>query len=383
MDTTTPDWTSLPDHLLASIAGHLPTRIDNLRCRAVCKSSRSSIPSPPKPLSPHANLKISMPSLPVPGCRGHLVLAEFTFYAIKPLPSIFNPHQTTYTWLVKSEELHSGKVRLEDPLSRSRLGNLSNKVLECEKLPQSLYLLNYRVKEVAKSYRLEQVYQGKGIKRRKPVVFGKAVASCHDEKDDGFAVMTIIKGMVLVWRNVDKKWTRIDMDHAYFHDIIYHNEKFFAVMFHGITVTVDSKSLTVSQVAGPQQLHRFWVWPYLIKSSLDLFMIMQSWHRRNQQFEFKVYKFDEEKREWVEVMDGLDDSVFFVGDDDSFSLSAKEFPGCKGNCVYFKEADPFKVSDCHPGTDGWIFDLKDGTVGGLSAFPGYSNIFRPRPTWVE
>ncbi|XP_031287390.1 putative F-box protein At1g65770 isoform X2 [Pistacia vera] len=235
MDTTTPDWTSLPDHLLASIAGHLPTRIDNLRCRAVCKSSRSSIPSPPKPLSPHANLKISMPSLPVPGCRGHLVLAEFTFYAIKPLPSIFNPHQTTYTWLVKSEELHSGKVRLEDPLSRSRLGNLSNK----------------------------------------------------------------------------------------------------------------------------------------------------SWHRRNQQFEFKVYKFDEEKREWVEVMDGLDDSVFFVGDDDSFSLSAKEFPGCKGNCVYFKEADPFKVSDCHPGTDGWIFDLKDGTVGGLSAFPGYSNIFRPRPTWVE
>ncbi|XP_031287369.1 F-box protein SKIP23-like [Pistacia vera] len=355
MDTTTPDWSSLPDHLLASIAEQLPTRIDTLCFRAVCNSFRSSIPPPPKPLSPHAGLKIPMPYLA--GRRGHFVLAEFTFYAIKPLLSISNPHQTTYTWLVKSEELHSGKVRLEDPLCRRRLGNLSNKVPESEKLPQSLDLRNYRVKEVAKSYRLEKVYQGKGINRKKPVVFEKAVvSSCYDESDNGFALMTIMGGLVLVWRNVDKKWATIIIDYEFPLDIIYHNEKFFALMICGVTVIVDSKSLSVSEVAGPP----IEIAMYLVKSSQDLFMITKNWQRRNEPAEFKVYKLDEEKCEWVEVIDGLEDSVFFVGNDGSFCVSAKEFPGCKGNCVYFKEG-PIR---------GGIIDLKDGTVGGFSAFPG-------------
>ncbi|XP_031259775.1 F-box protein SKIP23-like [Pistacia vera] len=194
--------------------------------------------------------------------------------------------------------------------------------------------------------------------------------------------MTIFQGIALVWRNVDKKWTRIDMGYDNFLDVIYHNEKFFALMSTGVTVTVDSKSMTVSPVAGPLQIESVWVWSYLIKSSQDLFLIIKSWPFQIDPIEFKVYKLDEEKREWVEVMDGLEDSVFFVGDDASFSLSAEEFPGCKGNCVYFK-GGPFEVTDCHPGTDGGIIDLKDGTVGGLSAFPGYSNIFWPRPTWVE
>ncbi|XP_031287372.1 F-box protein SKIP23-like [Pistacia vera] len=251
-----------------------------------------------------------------------------------------------------------------------RLGNLSNKVPESEKLPQSLDLRNYRVKEVAKSYRLEKVYQGKGINRKKPVVFEKAVvSSCYDESDNGFALMTIMGGLVLVWRNVDKKWATIIIDYEFPLDIIYHNEKFFALMICGVTVIVDSKSLTVSEVAGPP----IEIAMYLVKSSQDLFMITKNWQRRNEPAEFKVYKLDEEKCEWVEVIDGLEDSVFFVGNDGSFSVSAKEFPGCKGDCVYFKEG-PIR---------GGIIDLKDGTVGGFSAFPGYCNIFWPRPTWVE
>ncbi|XP_044470824.1 F-box protein SKIP23-like [Mangifera indica] len=381
METTTPDWSSLPDHLLAFIAKRLPTSIDTLRFRAVCGSFRSSIPPPQKTLSPHKGLKLSMPSLP--GRRGHLVLAEFTYYEIKPLPSSSNPHQNTNTWLVKCEELNSGKVRFEDPLSRHRLGNLSNKVPESEKLPRYLNLLDYQIKEVAKAYRVEQVYQGKGINRRKPIVFNKAaVSSSFDKIDDGFAIMTIIQGMALVWRNVDKKWTKLDIGFDYFLDIIYHNEKFYALMSSGVAVTVESKSLTVSQVSVPLQIDRFWDWSYLVKSSQGLFLIIKRWQWRVKPIEFKVYKLDEQKCGWVQVMDGLEDSVFFVGDDCSFCLSAKRFPGCKGNSVYFKHG-PFEVNDCHPGTDGGIFNLKDSTVGGLSDFPGYSKIFCPRPSWVD
>ncbi|XP_044470502.1 F-box protein SKIP23-like [Mangifera indica] len=375
METTTPDWSSLPEHLLASIAERLPTRIDTLRFRAVCSSFRSSIPTPPKTLSPHNNLKFSIPSLSVRH-QGHLVLAEFTYYAIRPLPSCSDSHEIANTWLVKCEDLNSGKVRFEDPLTRYRLR--FKKVPKLEKLPWSLNLLDYQIKEVAKVYRLEQVYHGNGFNRRRPNVFSKAVASSSFDKiDDGFAVMTIIRGMALVWRNVDKKWTEIDIGFDYFLDIIYHNEKFYALKSTGVAVTVDSKSLTVSQVSIPLQIERFPVRSFLAKSSQGLFLIIKGRQWPVKQIEFKVYKLDEEKCEWVQVRDGLEDSVFFFGYDCSFFLSAKEFPGCKGNSVYFK-----RRHRC-PGTDAWIFDMKDGRVESLSAIPGYSKIFWPRPTWVE
>ncbi|XP_031287373.1 F-box protein SKIP23-like [Pistacia vera] len=314
MDTNTPDWSSLPDHLLASIEERLPTRIDRLCFRAVCNSFRSSIPPPLKPASPHADLKITLPGLPP------LVLVEFTFYAIKSLPSISNPNQIKYTWLVKSEELHNGKVRLEDPFSSRRLGIWDDWVPESEKLPESLNLLDYRVKEVAKAYRLEVFYQGKDINSRIPCVFGKAVVSSgHDASDDGFAVMTITRGNVLMWRNVDKKWAIINVGYEDPLDVIYHNETFFALMSTGVTVTVDSKSVSVSQVAGPLQIEGLRIRSDLIKSFQDLFLIIKI---SIQSFEFMVYKLDEGKREWVAVMDGLEDSVFFVGYDGSFTLSA-------------------------------------------------------------
>ncbi|XP_031287368.1 F-box protein SKIP23-like [Pistacia vera] len=174
----TPDWSSLPDHVLAAIAKHLQTPIDTLCFRAVCNSFRFSIP-PPKLPSPRPDLKISIPPQTT-SRRGHLVLAEITFYAIEPHTKISYPHQTE-TWVVKMEELNSGKVRLEDPLCRLRLGNLSNKIPKLEKLPESLNLLDYRVKEVAKAFRLEMVAQGKGINRKKQVVYSKAVVCTYQD----------------------------------------------------------------------------------------------------------------------------------------------------------------------------------------------------------
>ncbi|XP_031286483.1 uncharacterized protein LOC116145194 [Pistacia vera] len=93
-----------------------------------------------------------------------------------------------------------------------------------------------------------------------------------------------------------------------------------------------------------------------------------------------VYKLDEEMCEWVEVEDGLEDRVFFLGDDCSFSLSAKEFSGCKGKSIYFKHG-PSRIDGFLPGIDGGIFDLKDRTVRHL--FAECSKIFWPPPSWVK
>ncbi|XP_031254279.1 F-box protein SKIP23-like [Pistacia vera] len=372
-NSTTSDWSTLPEDLLISVAKRLHKRIDVLCLRAICKSFRSSIPPPPKPLSP-LSLNISIPATSVhhasPGC---LELARFTFYAIQPLTPISYPRQSTETWLVKIQELNSGKVRLEDPLSRLGLGNSSNKLYKSRKLPRSFNLLDYRVKEVAKAYRIELVHQFD-----EPVVFSKAVVSSHDGIDDGFAVMAIVQGNLVVWRNLDKKWSRIRFNNSFSGDIIYHNHKFYAATARGLTVSVDCNSLTVTQVAGPLETLTFWT--NLVKSFDDLFVIVKFWAWKDERNDFKVYKLDEEIGEWVEVVDGLEDRAFFLGDDCSFSISAKEFPGCKGNSVYFKHG-PFRNDGCLPGTDGGIFDLKDRTVRRL--FAEHSKIFWPPPRWVK
>lgn len=53
--------------------------------------------------------------------------------------------------------------------------------------------------------------------------------------------------------------------------------------------------------------------------------------------QLKVYKLVEAHKHWEWVND-LDDQVFFVGDQDcSYSISACDFLGLKGNCIYFSE----------------------------------------------
>ncbi|XP_031288097.1 F-box protein At2g17036-like [Pistacia vera] len=281
--------------------------------------------------------------------------------------------------------------------------SLSNKLSKLTKLPRSFNLLDYRVKEVAKAYRLELVDEFS-----KSIVFSTAVVSSHDVTGDGFAVMAIDQG-----------------------------ELFYASTAKGLTISVDYTSLTVTQVAGP--LERLTFWTNLVKSFNDLFLIVDAvifcwkfnrisvrslkrfWRQkspvfvlhyavcellslvyfadmfsilrpktptlivkcspwRHERHRFKVYKLDEEMCEWVEVEDGLEDRVFFLGDDCSFSLSAKEFSGCKGNSVYFKHG-PFRIDGFLPGIDGAIFDLKDRTARHL--FAEYSKILWPSPSWVK
>lgn len=77
--------------------------------------------------------------------------------------------------------------------------------------------------------------------------------------------------------------------------------------------------------------------------------------------------------------------MFFVGDDCTFSVSVKEFSGCKENCVYFAD-DVFariRGHNHHPGSDAGIYELENDFAGPLSAFPYYTNIFCPPPGWLR
>lgn len=246
---------NLPEHLLSSIAHYLNTRIETISFRSVCNSFRSSAPPP---LPPRSHIKIPSP----PGLTddGHLELTESTIYAIQP------PEKSTETWLVKVEESNSGKIRVMDPLFKLRIKNM---------LPESFNLLDYRVKEIAKSCRLETVSSSKTCYVR------KAVVSSDDDNAGEFVLMALINdGRVGVWRSKDERWTNIDIGYKSFNckDIIYHKNKFYAMGFDGFTVAVDPKSFKVTQAAAASEKSQSHLMMHsLVKSRNDLFLINTYW----------------------------------------------------------------------------------------------------------
>ncbi|XP_058008116.1 F-box protein SKIP23-like [Hevea brasiliensis] len=96
---------------------------------------------------------------------------------------------------------------------------------------------------------------------------------------------------------------------------------------------------------------------------------------------FTVYKLDEEKRDWVQVEE-LGDSVLFIGEGVSFSVSGKGSRGCKTNCVYYIN-NSYLEEFVYPGCDAGIFSLEDGASGALSGFPSYFSIFWPPRDWLK
>ncbi|XP_031287347.1 F-box protein SKIP23-like [Pistacia vera] len=185
------------------------------------------------------------------------------------------------------------------------------------------------------------------------------------------------------WKIGNKSLTDIFLGHDSYEDIIYHNRKFYALDYMGKTLSVDSRSFEVIRVTYmdsiiPAGRHHF------VKSCEDLFLIFRCWAYEDSRIYFEAFKLDEERNQWVPAVHELEHRALFVGEDCSFAVSAKEFRGCKGNCIYFKSNSFSKgVNEDYPGACAGIFNFKDNTVGRLAVFPGYSEIFWPVPSWLN
>jgi hypothetical protein len=91
--------------------------------------------------------------------------------------------------------------------------------------------------------------------------------------------------------------------------------------------------------------------------------------------DFRVYKMDEDWGKWIEVK-SLDDKVFVLGMDCSFSVSCKEFNGVKGNCIYYMDGDDYVGSGLSGGSIH-VFQLEDRSIHKLAVIPEFSEIFWP------
>ncbi|XP_009609928.1 F-box protein SKIP23 isoform X2 [Nicotiana tomentosiformis] len=394
------EWSQLPRELVDLISKYLSFEIDFLRFRSVCSSWRSSVPPKPYPNTPSR-----FPILPNNGIAENswgFKLTKTPLYLISP------PKQTTSSddnhggWILKLDRENPQRMRLLNPLSRSQFKPLPSN------FPKNLDPSQYPILELGQEYTLQF------IKYRPRANSIADAGNLYMEKvavrleEDGFLLLTIhVSGKLVMYRSGDTKWSIVDDSSLPYDDVILKDGNFYAVDNTGKGVLVklsdgSAPELTIvgqSVFGGDKK--------FLVESCGELLMVDKYLsigpeddlgYNENVEFyeefdcymsertvRFKVYKLDGEMQRWVEVTD-LEDRILFVGDNCTFSALVSEVDcGCKGNCILF--TDQFF---CSTEDDGgmWknhgigVFSLDNGSIGPISSYNGYAELFWPPPSWI-
>ncbi|XP_048421220.1 F-box protein SKIP23 [Pyrus x bretschneideri] len=393
------DWSKLPKDLLEEIARRLESAFYLLRFRSVCSSWRSSVTSRPR------RLPGRFPFLTNHGiCATSLGfhLSQRSIF-LMGLPNSRNQRDPD-RWLVKIEEDVPGRMHLLNPLSRFQLKPLP------EAFPKVLDLSKFSVFELGGEFVLHYVHfrpfgNGNSLVDDGNLYMEKVVFMCSGSESNDFVLLTIhVSGKLAMFKSEDKRWTIIhDMPSPY-DDVIMFKGQFYAVDGTGRTVTVglnSNLSLVANPVFGGDK-------KFLVESSGELLVVdmylsitapkdlddldvddevlqMQfSGCLTERTVRFEVFKLDREGKKLVE-MKSLGDRVLFLGDDCTFSASASQLSGCKGNCILFTDNFFYMGSEeecVFKARDIGVFDLDDGGIAPLSDYPEYSKLFWPPPDWV-
>ncbi|KAF9614318.1 hypothetical protein IFM89_018071 [Coptis chinensis] len=151
----------------------------------------------------------------------------------------------------------------------------------------------------------------------------------------------------LPWPRKDESWNSIQGDYHY-SDITFYKGNLYALRCTGeVDVVNGLHNYDVSSTAPAASLvgsvgQNEWGDSdrnYLVVSNNDLLKL----------------NFSESK--WLEV-EGVGDLALFLGSNDSFSVVVSDFPGYRGNSIYFSD-DNFSKEYGH---DKGIFNLKDGSI---------------------
>ncbi|GKV23949.1 hypothetical protein SLEP1_g33619 [Rubroshorea leprosula] len=218
-----------------------------------------------------------------------------------------------------------------------------------------------------------------------------------------FVLLTIhLSGKLVMFRSAHKKWTIIpDMPSPY-DDVILYKGNFYAVDNTGRTVLV-GLDLSVSLVAKPvfggdkkflveSRDELLLVDMYLsIESNSDSTGLFEEYfenlscYMNERTVRFKVFRLDEASQKWVGIKN-LGDQVLFLGDDCTFSASAKDMHVSRGNCIIFVD-NFFYLNEEEYGSLGnhgiGVFDLENDSIGPLVKYPPCSDLFWPPPQWIS
>ena len=374
MDEREVEWSALPMELLLLIGKTLQDRIDVIRFRSICVPWRSSIPIL-RELSP--SLPLPLP-YPVRSARNEAFVSQSTIYRLELPDDDDNPKIptcSTNSWLVRVEEFEPGRARLLNPLSSLHIRFLP------DPFPKVINLLDFRVVEVSKAYEL-QYSSGMPIAGvNKLVLFPNSAWTSYVEDTVIFALLN--EGKLGYVKHGDEKWTLIDDHNFDYDDIIVYKGQSYVVDRLGTVSWIDS-SMKLIQFSPPLPLCALGNHKHLVESCGELYVVDRFFDRERRfghdlrrhivcpkTVNFEVYKLDQEWGRWVMVKN-LGDQVFILGNDCSFSVSATEFSGCKGNCIYFTDEKNIGA-----------FYLGNQKIDKILDYGAQCHPFWPPPSWLS
>ncbi|GFS31902.1 hypothetical protein Acr_00g0019870 [Actinidia rufa] len=182
------------------------------------------------------------------------------------------------------------------------------------------------------------------LKKMRDFFIKKVILSSRDDSYIAFAILNQTGDLVFC-KNGDQSWKFIEDAQSYCEDVIYCNGLFYAVNKLGEIAVCDihGPSPRVSIICTPPQIGGDM--QYVVSSSEELLLVSRylDFEFVDYQFdnvykttEFRVYRLDLNGPKWERVM-RLGDQMLFLGENASLALSATDFPGCKGNCIYYTD----------------------------------------------
>ncbi|CAN4083512.1 unnamed protein product [Withania somnifera] len=406
-----PVWADLPQELLIKISKCFKYSFQVGHFRAVCTSWKSAVPPPPqKRLS--IVPKYDPTKKPPTTCKyvKKLVLR----LNLQQLPS-----SSPTSFLIAVAEQFGGdgqsQLLLLNPVTGSPIPISS---IPSNLFPREINLNKFRVSVLHKSSFILRTNTNRYLTGKVvPLSTPRHSSSGRNPKATAFlgsGKLTLFTGnrggKVILNYLMDSLLRDHNLSKPVYHDVVKYKEKWFAIDQYGRGVMVDSSSqviLVTNPLFHPMRNGYFRNHKsYLVKSSedADLFLVDRYLENSSEQtncaaatdtnepvydmtVRFRVYKLEKEEQCWKEVT-SLNDQVIFVGDDASFwsyCVSAKDFPGCRGNLIYF--IDQFRKAEDGDVHKFWEalkhekdyslggFHMENAFLGPVACFPGYTDFF--------
>nr|DAD41744.1 TPA_asm: hypothetical protein HUJ06_016067 [Nelumbo nucifera] len=274
-------------------------------------------------------------------------------------------------WLIKLKRETPQKTVLLNPLSRIKINPIP------KTFPPVLNSSDFRIFELGKEYAVhypDQRLPTVLICELEDLFINKAVLLSSSNLDLIHYAVAVRYGFGKLgfFRADDESWTVLGHEPSPFDDVVCYDGKFYAVDNTGKALAVEILSLNVTK---------------LIDTGFNTGNSIYENQEQNYDHvtieetkQLKVFKLDHSGRKWVEVKT-LGDRILFIGANCSFSASASDFSGCKGNCIFFTDRE--QGDGRFSANDIGVFDLENGSIGPLASYPGYSQLFWPLPTLIK
>lgn len=386
------DWTQLPPELMETIAEKLKIYSDYLRFQAVCRNWRSSIPKSPSHLPPQ------LPWLMLPQSQSYQSHRAFFDLSANKVHFLNLPEASrrkrhcgsSHGWLIILEE--TPIVLLLNPLTRVKI--------YLPPLSAFPNVVSFSYFDIGREYTLASLlgdHYNRSLRQMRDSFIKKIVLSSSPVKDSDFIAVAILNqsGDLAYCRNGDQSWRIIEGAQSYSEDIICYNELFYAVDKGGDIAICDVSGDTprVSIIQTPQQFSGDM--QYLVSSEDDLLLVTRYLglefdfdpHQPRLVYRttrFEVCRLDWSGPQWKRVR-SLGDKVLFIGQNSSFALSASDYPGCSGDCIYYTDDySETNYDDVCGEHDLGIFKLRDGGIESLPCYPCnlHYPLQWPPPLWV-